>query len=177
MNNKSLQSKLFGTFSLLYDRLGSHAVCCKIDSSYQKIFISNAVKKLHHRFHNQFRGGGMSAEINAAVGLLRNSATIAIGGNLAPIRLTSFRVSEILNITTDGQNHLVGHKPNRAPATPPFHVQLASPCQRCMETAKPDLSQRCLRAWFICLDIGNGAGFPAPGMVDQQPGVDTEHLV
>ena len=76
----------------------------------QKIGVYNAVEKLGNGTDDGLGGSGMPAQIRGAVGVLGNSAAVAVNGDGALIGAASFRVGEIFNIVAHRQDNLVGDK-------------------------------------------------------------------
>ena len=76
----------------------------------QKSGVHDAVVKFRDSTDDGLGGSGMPAQIHGAVGVLGNSAAVAVNGDGALIGAASSRVGEIFNIVAHRQDDLVGDK-------------------------------------------------------------------
>ena len=126
------------------------------------------------------RGGGVASQVLGAVGVLGDPAAVVIGGDLPLVAGGSCGVGEVLDIVAHGEDDLVGHKALIHQIQGEEIRHLAD--DQAGLLVGVGVLQHLTRGdavglGLVGLDIGNGAGLPAPGMVDEQLGVDTEELI
>ena len=112
--------------------------------------------------------------------VLGHLAPIMVGHHLAVILHAYFGAREVLDVVAKGHHQLVAHQP------------LAHQFQRHTVGHLLDYHSRLLRGvgfrqhltarqrigfGSVGLDVVNRAGFPSPGMVNQQLGIDAEETV
>ena len=108
--------------------------------------------------------------------MLGNFAPITVCGDLSGVGCTL----EVFDVIADRENQLVGRKP--------FIYQFQRQCIGHLLDDQPCLfkwvwvlqnlpGDDALVFWFVCLNVRNGAGFPAPGMVDEQFRIDTKQFI
>ena len=116
-------------------------------------------------------------KVDRAVRLLGYAPPVAVDFHWATVCAT---ILEVLHVIADGKHHLVGHKPllhevereqigHLLDHQPPLVEGI-----RVLEHL-PDTDA--VARGLVCLDFGDCAGLPAPGVVDEKLGVDAEQAV
>ena len=118
--------------------------------------------------------------MDGAGGVLGDGAAIAVGAHLPMILPAALRVFEVLDVVADGQHQLIGdkmlvHQLQRQRIGHLVHHQAGHLAGIGAGEHLPGAYT--VRFRLVSLDVGDGTGLPSPGVVDQQLGVDTEHLV
>ena len=142
----------------------------------QQGFIYNPVIQAGGCLEQLLAGGGISVQIDCTMSMLGNFAPITVCGDLSGVGCTL----EVFDVIADRENQLVGRKP--------FIYQFQRQCIGHLLDDQPCLfkwvwvlqdlpGDDALVFWFVCLNVRNGAGFPAPGMVDEQFRVDTKQFI
>ena len=109
-----------------------------------------------------------------------NLAAIMVGGDLTVIPFSELWIFQIFNIISDGQNKLPGHQAfvHQIQGKRICHFLNDKFCFLIrIRTLQYLASADAFGFRFVCLNVRNSAGFPAPCMVDQKFGVDTEKAV
>ena len=103
--------------------------------------------------------------------LLRNLSSVAVGFNLTVVSGFPDRIGQILDVITDGENHLIGDK------TLLHQIQNKLIChfaddKFCLVgfvgTVQDLTGAQAAGGWPIGLDCCNGGGLPAPCVVDEE---------
>ncbi len=112
--------------------------------------------------------------------MLWDLPAVVVGGDRPLVFFPSGRITQVLDVITDGQRELVGHQP--------FFHQIQGQRVRHLPDDDPGLLRgvgagehlaraQAFDAGLVGADLRDGAGLPAPGVVDEQLGVDPEELV
>ena len=111
------------------------------------------------------------------MGVLGDGAAIAVRLDLAPVALPAAGVRQVLDVIAHRQRQLVRHQPlvHQVQCQLVRHFPDHKPGFLIRVGALQDLPRAdAFGLRFICLDIGDGTGLPAPGMVNQKLRVDAE---
>ena len=151
-----------------------------VNPAYQKIFIYNPVKQIHHSLSNQTGGRSIFFQIGRTVGVLWNAAAISVCLNFSMILLSPHRVFQIINIVTDCQNNLIRHKSfiHQIKNQQVDHFPNYKFCFfKRIRTLQHLTGADTVAFRFVGFNICNRTRLPAPGMVNQQFRIDAEKLI
>ena len=122
----------------------------------------------------------MAVQIGSPVGVLGDPASVTVYGHFSLILVPDIRIRQVFDVVTDRQDQLVGDKSfvhqiqsQRVYHLPEDQTGFIKGVRTLKHLSGDD--SVCIR--FIGFDIGQGTGFPAPGMVDQQFRIYTEKPV
>ena len=109
--------------------------------------------------------------------MLGDLPPVAVGGNRAMVGRIAGGVDQIFPVVAHGQHQLVGHQVfvHQVQRQLVSHFPHDEPCLVGGRSAVQYLAAAAaVGGGLVGLDVRNGAGFPAPGVVDEQLGVDAE---
>ena len=122
----------------------------------------------------------MTAEVGSAVGMFGDPAPVIVCRDFPAVLRANGRIGEAADVVTDGQDQLVSHQllVHEAEGDGVRHlmddrsglVRLVGAMEDLRIAEGPVLG-------LVGLDGSHGAGLPAPGVVDEELGVDAEEVV
>ena len=142
----------------------------------QQGFIYDPVIQAGGCLEQLLAGGSISVQIDCTMSVLGNFAPLVVCGDLSGVGCTL----EVFDVIADREDQLVGRKPliYQFQRQCIGHLLDDQPCLFKWVWVLQDLpGDDGLVFWFVCLNVRNGAGFPAPGMVDEQFRVDTKQFI
>ena len=142
-----------------------------IHAADQQIAVCDPVKKSGDGAHDFAGGGGVAVKIDGAVCLLRDFSSVAVGFDFAVVSGLPDRIGQILNVVTDGENHLIGDKTLLHQIQNELVRHFADDKSGfvCFVGTLQDLTgAKAAGAWAIGLDCCNGGGLPAPCVIDEE---------
>ena len=138
---------------------------------HQQILIYNPVKQLCRSIHDLLGGRGILPEIEGAMGVFWDPAAIVIPHNLPVIPFSPLGILQILDVIAHRDNKLVGDQPlfhqiqreevRHFPEHQPRLVRLIGLMQHLSRSQAVVLRP-------VCFDRRDGAGLPAPRVVDEK---------
>ena len=148
--------------------------------AYGQSGIDDAVVQFQNRIGDQLCGGRPAVQIDRAVGVLWDLPSIAVGGDFASVAASDFWICQVVPVVADGEGHLIGNQPffnqfqreqiRHLPDDQPSFVKIIGALEHL-----PGTDAVVFRP--VGFDQIDGGGFPAPGMVDEQLGIDAEQLI
>ena len=169
-----LRRLLFGNLRLLQQPVGAETQLPD-----QQIRGHDPVKEGGRRLQ-QFAGGGGVGKILCACGGLGDLPAVAVRGYGPPVPGGAAGVVQVLPVIAHGEDQLVGHQPlvHQLQGQGVRHLPHHQPgLVKVIGALKHLAGDDALVLRLVCLHVRDGAGFPAPGVVDQDLRVHPEQLV
>ena len=160
-------------------RLVQQFVGADAQTADQQIPVHNPIVEGCRRLLQVIGGRGVG-EVLRPNGVFGDAPPVAVGGHRPVVALAAARVVQVLPVVAHGEHLLVGHQP--------LVHQLQRQCVRHLPHHQAGLvkvigalehlaGDDALVLRLVRLHVRDGAGLPAPGMVDQNLRVDPEQLV
>ena len=161
-------------------RLVDDMIGRKVDPADQQIGVDDAVIEAQHSLRDLSGGGCVPAQIHSAVGGFGGVAAVPVFFDRPLVFPADLRIGQILVVIDDSQDKLVCQKAF-------FHKVQGGAVRhfthdnagffRAVGALQHLAGAEGAVLRLICLDEVDCAGFPAPGVIDEKLGIDTEQLV
>ena len=151
-----------------------------IDTAHQQVLIHDPVKEFRHPLEDLPGRRGIAVQIPGTVGMFGDFSSVRIRSNFSPVLLLPFRIFQIIHIIPYRQYDLVGDK-SLIQQIQGQHICHFPDCQPCLakgiRTVEHLAGSHTAALRLVSLDVLNGTGFPAPGVIYKKLCIDSEKII